>query len=322
MRVLPVAHSLDDVRRWAPRDAALTLGVFDGVHLGHKRIIDDLVSSRNAGALGGCYLITFDPHPLVVTHSKVVPPMLTTLDERIELLSRFDLDGVLVLRFDEELANVTYPAFVQKYLVRAFDMKLLILGYDCRFGKNREGTPDRVKSIAAKTGFECRVVEAVRGDEDAISSTTIRNALIEGDLVTANRLLGHPYLIMGKVVRGHGKGTDLGFPTANIAIRDPYKLWPPSGVYAVKARHGRRELRGMMNIGRSPTVKQLEPDVSEIEVHLFDFEGDIYGEELWVECHTYLRRERKFPSMTELIRQMEADRQRTLEVFARASGGG
>jgi riboflavin kinase/FMN adenylyltransferase len=301
----------------------VTLGVFDGVHLGHTRIIDDIVAAKSAG-LHGCYLVTFDPHPLVVTYSKVVPPMLTTLEERLELLGRFDLDGVFVLRFDEKLANVEYRAFLQKYLVRAFDMKLLVLGYDCRFGKNREGDPDRVKQESVKMGFECRVIKAVRTGEQAISSTTIRNALIEGDLATANRLLGHAYLIMGTVVRGHGKGVELGFPTANVAISDPYKLWPPDGVYAVKARleSRGRELHGMMNIGRSPTVKQLKAGAREVEVHLFDFDGDIYGERLWVECHTYLREERKFPSVQELVSQMEADRQQTLDLFARGSRGG
>lgn len=317
-----VEYSLAGVRAWAPKNAALTLGVFDGVHLGHRRIIDDLVATRSAGSCGGCYLITFDPHPLVVTHSKVVPPMLTTVDERIELLGHYDLDGILVLTFDDDLANVDYRTFIQRYLLRAFNMRLLILGYDCRFGKNREGNPERVKSESSKMGFECRVVPALRTNDEAVSSTTIRNALIEGDLATANRLLGHPYVIKGEVVRGHGKGAELGFPTANLAITDPYKLWPPVGVYAVKARCGQRQLRGMMNVGRSPTVKQLKAGEREVEVHLFDFDEDIYGEELWVECHAYLRQEQKFPSVQELVRQMEADREQTLELFGRAPRSG
>jgi riboflavin kinase/FMN adenylyltransferase len=308
-----LGHSIDEVASWAPKNTAVTLGVFDGVHLGHKKIISELVESRNRGSLGGCYLITFDPHPLVVTHSKMTPPMLTTLDERIRLLREFDLDGIVVLEFDRELANVDYETFIDKYLLRAFDMRLFVLGYDCYFGKNREGSPKRVKEESSGMGFECKIVSAVRNDTEAISSTKIRNALMEGDVARANGLLGHPYLIKGKVVEGHGKGADLGFPTANLAIQDRYKLWPPRGVYAVKAQYGDEELRGMMNLGSAPTMKSLGEDARELEVHLFDFDRDIYGEDLWVYCHTHLREEIRFPSAQALAEQLERDRSRALE---------
>ena len=320
MTATKVAYSIDEVRSWAPKDAAVTLGVFDGVHLGHKAIIRDLLDSSKSS--GGCYLITFDPHPLVVTHSRMTPPLLTTLDERVDLLSRFDLDGILVLKFDDDLADVEYRDFIRKYLLRGLNMKRLVLGYDCYFGKNREGSPDRVKSESAKLGFECRIVPAVRNHQEAISSTKIRNALMEGDVPEANRLLGHPYLVKGEVVRGHGKGSDLGFPTANLAIRDPYKLWPPRGVYAVEARYGSRELRGMMNVGTAPTIKSPDEDANTIEVHLFDFDEDIYGEDLWVGCQAYLREEREFPSPEALAGQLEEDKSRALELLLGTSQQG
>ena len=317
-----IAYSTDEVRAWAPKDAAVTLGVFDGVHLGHKRIVSDLVEARKSPSIRGCYLITFDPHPLVVTHSKMTPPMLTTLDERLHLLQQFGLDGILVLKFDQDLADVDYRSFIHRYLLQAFNMKLFILGYDCYFGKNREGSPERVKAESSKLGFKCRIVSAVRNDREAISSTKIRNALMEGDVEGANKLLGHPYLIKGEVVKGHGKGADLGFPTANLSIADPYKLWPPGGVYAVKTLCDGEELRGMMNIGRAPTVKSLDKDARELEVHLFDFDEDIYGKELWVYCHSYLRAERRFPSVQALIEQLESDKRLADELLEKTSQSG
>jgi len=323
MKLLPkVAYSIDDVRSWSPKSAAVTLGVFDGVHLGHKRIIKDLIESKKSGSIEEAYLITFDPHPLAITHSKMRPPTLSILKERIRLLQQFELDGILVLHFDHDLANVEYRTFIHRYLLQLFNMKRLVLGYDCYFGKNREGSPDRVKDESSRMGFECRIVPVVRNDSQAISSTKIRNALMEGDVALANRLLGHPYLISGEVVRGHGMGGGLGFPTANLSLADPYKLWPPVGVYAVEVQRGEQRLRGMMNVGRAPTMKSLAEDAKGIEVHLFDFDQDIYGEELWVSCHTYLREECKFPSAQALVEQLELDRARALEALARTSQKG
>jgi len=313
-----IAHSIAEAKSWPPLKSAVTLGVFDGVHIGHERIVTEVVRSRQSGAVDSCYLVTFDPHPLSVTHSKMTPPMLTTLDERIHLLGRFDIDGVVVLRFDDELANVDYRRFLQKYLFRSFNMKLLILGYDCYFGRNREGSPERVQEECSRIGVSCKVVPAVRNNDEAISSTKIRNALMEGDLSRANRLLGHPYLISGTVVRGHGKGCGLGFATANLSIDDPYKLWPPLGVYAVRVEYKDETMGGMMNVGRAPTMKSLAHDAREIEVHLFDFDEDIYGERLRVFCMARLRDERRFASAEALASQLEVDKMRALECLGKA----
>ncbi len=303
-----IARSPEDIRAMAPKNSAVTLGVFDGIHLGHKRIIKELIHSKRRDAIDACYLVTFDPHPLVVTHSKMMPPMLTTIDERIALLSECDLDGILVLKFDEHLSGVDYRTFLRRYLIRPFDMKHLVLGYDCHFGENREGNPERVRREASKLGFSREVVDAVRQGEEVVSSTKIRNALIEGDVEKANTFLGHPYLMAGRVVRGHGKGRGLGFPTANLLIVDPYKLWPPRGVYAVRVAFGGRLLDGMMNVGRAPTMKTLPEETREAEVHVIDFEGDLYGKHLLVYCHSFLREERTFGSPGELARQLQNDR--------------
>ena len=316
MPIPAIARSLDDIRRLAPRNGAVTLGVFDGVHRGHEQIIDRLLRARRREGIDGCYLITFDPHPLVVTHSRMMPPMLTTTDERIALLSRFDLDGVLVLKFTEELAEMDYRVFLDRYLIKPFDLKHLILGYDCHFGKNREGSPERVSAESARLGFEVTVVPAVRQGREIVSSTKIRNALIEGDVEKANTFLGHPYLLSGRVVRGHGKGRDLGFPTANLLVTDPHKLWPPRGVYAVKAEVGGRLLDGMMNIGRAPTIKSLPEEARETEIHFFGLKEDLYDTHLMVYCHSYLRNERRFDSVDELVRQLAADRAEALKRLA------
>jgi riboflavin kinase/FMN adenylyltransferase len=310
---IATVYSIEDVRGLAPAKSAVTLGVFDGVHAGHQRTIDALVSSRKRGSIEKVYVITFDPHPLVITHSRMTPPMLTTIDERVYLLSRFNVDGIVVLPFDEHLANVDYRTFLKEYLLAPFDMKLLVLGYDCHFGKNREGSPERVAREANPLGFEVQVVPPLSASDEVVSSTKIRNALTEGDLERANRLLGHSYLISGKVIQGHNRGAELGFPTANLAILDPYKLWPPRGVYAVEVEHRGNRYGGMMNIGSAPTIKNLDEAAPAVEVHLFDFNGDIYGETLRVFCRKYLRQERRFSGPEALVEQLHRDRAAALE---------
>ena len=314
-----VARSLEELRALSPRASAITLGVFDGVHVGHRKVVEQLIHTRMSSGIEQCHLVTFDPHPVVVTHSRMTPPMLTTIDERIALLSRYPLDGILVLKFDERMAGLDYRAFLEKYLVRPFDMKHLVLGYDCHFGRNREGSPERLRSEAPRLGITVDVVPAVAMGSEVVSSTAIRNAIIEGDIGKANLFLGHPYLLSGRVVRGHGRGRGLGFPTANLKVPDPHKLWPPRGVYAVRAETGGWLYDGMMNIGRAPTIKSLPEEAREAEVHLFDFEGDLYGEYLLVHCCHFLRSERKFASPEELSRQLDADR---AEAARRLHGGG
>jgi riboflavin kinase/FMN adenylyltransferase len=313
---LKVAYGLDELSAAAPRSSAVTLGVFDGVHRGHSRIIQEVVDCRGREDIEQIWLITFDPHPVVVTHSRETPPILSTIEERIELLQRFPLDGVFVVRFDEDTAHVDFRDFIRRYLLDALDMRRLVLGYDCHFGYKREGSPQRVTEEGNRLGFEVQVVPPLEIDDEVVSSTHIRNTLLGGDITSANRLLGHPYLISGQVVPGQGKGSDLGFPTANIAVRDPLKLWPPEGVYAVRLNWNGRMHPGMMNVGRAPTVKDGEP---EIEVHLFDFGNTLYGETVSVHCEAWLRNEQRFPTVDALIAQLSEDRNHALEVLGGVS---
>jgi riboflavin kinase/FMN adenylyltransferase len=185
-------------------------------------------------------------------------------------------------------------------------MHELVMGYDCHFGHNREGSPERVAEEGARRGFEVTIVPPVYLDGAVVSSTTIRQALAGADLERANHLLGHAYLVRGTVAHGQGRGRDLGFPTANITVADAHKQWPAAGVYAVRAVWRGRIYDGMMNIGRSPTMKRVDHD--EMEVHIFDFDHSIYGEEISVYCEAYLRPERRFPTVTALIEQLNDDR--------------
>lgn len=305
---LKVAYSLDEVMALEPWDSAVTLGVFDGVHRGHKRIIESLLRCKTAGLTRSCYLITFDPHPVVVTHSRITPPILTSIEERIDLLSAYPLDGVFVIKFDTEVADTDYRQFLDKYLLKALNMKMLILGYDCHIGRNREGSPERIRTEAKKKGFKIKIIPPVQREGHTVSSSVIRNTLLEGNLARANDLLGHPYTVSGEVIHGHGLGRTIGFPTANLAVDNPHKLWPPLGVYAITTQLDGKIRYGMMNIGRAPTMKALREGAREIEVHIFDLEEDLYGRSLIVDCQVFLREERRFPSVGALKAQLEIDK--------------
>jgi len=311
---LPVAHTLDEVREiLAPRTSVVTLGVFDGVHRGHRRIIDEVIARKERDGLPGAFLITFDPHPVIVTRSRQTPPILSTIEERIELFSEFALDGVFVVAFDEAVARIDYRDFIRRYLIDAMDVRHLVLGYDHHFGHRREGSPERAREEGHRRGFGVTVVPPVAFESSVVSSTAVRDALLAGDLDTANRLLGHPYLVAGRVEHGQGRGREFGFATANVAVDHDLKLWPPRGVYAVRVRRGGVEHEGMMNVGTAPTVKGARP---EIEVHLFDLDEDLYGEQLFVLCEAYLRDERRFASVDELIAQLGEDRRAARALLA------
>lgn len=312
---LRVARSLQEVPAVLdPRASVVTVGVFDGVHRGHARIIEEVLERRDRDALEGAFLITFDPHPAIVTRSRQAPPILSTIGERLALFDRFPLDGVFVVSFDESVARIDYRDFVERYLLGAMDMRHLVLGYDHHFGHKREGSPERVAEEGRRRGFGVTVVPPVEFESTAVSSSAVREALTAGDMDRANRLLGHPYLVAGTVVEGRGRGADLGFPTANLALEHPRKLWPARGVYAVRVDVDDRRLSGMMNVGTAPTVKGGR---AEIEVHIFDLDEDLYGQRLFVHCEAWLRPERRFSSVDDLVAQLGRDRR---DALARLGG--
>src|SRR5678815_1696391 len=201
---LKVARTLEELREFAPRNTAVTIGVFDGVHRGHRAILDSLAARRNAGAVESAWVITFDPHPLTVTHSREMPQILTTLDERLELFAKASVDGVFVLPFNEETMRTEYREFIQRYFLDAMNSAELVIGYDNHFGHKREGSPERVAEEGKQRGFAVTIVPPVRVDAEIVSSTTIRKTLSAANLERANYLLGHAYLVRGKVAHGQG----------------------------------------------------------------------------------------------------------------------
>jgi riboflavin kinase/FMN adenylyltransferase len=291
--------------------AIVTSGTFDGVHVGHQKILHRLLEvARQSG--GPAVVITYWPHPRLVLDPPPTHPepldlqLLSTLDERIARLEQFGVDYLLILPFTHEFAQLTSEEYIQQLLIDTVGTSKLVIGYDHRFGKNREGGFDYLSKHADRYGLE--VEEIPREDVDAVgvSSTRIRRALLSGDIATANRYLGYSYSLTGTVVRGQQLGRTLGFPTANLELAEAAKLVPAHGVYAVLATTADGDVQqGMLNIGVRPTVGG---DLAQtIEVHLLDFEGDIYDQPLTLQLVARLRDEQKFTSLDELKAQLAKD---------------
>lgn len=291
--------------------AVVTCGTFDGVHRGHQAVLAEIVKRAKARGLESL-LVTFEPHPLEVVNPPAAPKLLTLLDEKREALARTGVGRIEVLPFTPELARLAPEEFVRDVLRGRFGMRELVLGYDHGFGRGRSGDVEVVRRLGAEDGFAVDVVDAVREDGQPISSTLIRAAVAHGELDFARRWLGRRYGVRGIVERGAGRGRTIGVPTANLAAPDPRKLLPPDGVYAVwvelpgKGEGGRgKRYGGMMNQGSRPTFGVAARG---LEIHLFDFAGELHGERLNVEWVRRLREVRKFPSREALVAQIEQDR--------------
>jgi riboflavin kinase / FMN adenylyltransferase len=288
----------------------VTVGTFDGLHRGHQAVLAEMVRRAEARALTSV-LVTFDPHPLEIVNPAAAPKLLTLPEEKQELLGGTGLDRVVLLPFTQDVAAQSAEEFVRR-LRGEHGMRELVLGYDHGFGRGRTGDAALVRRLGAAEGFDVGVVDAVREDGQPISSTLIRAAVAHGDLDAAVRWLGRPYGLLGRVVRGAGRGRTIGVPTINLAPPDPRKLLPPDGVYAVWVTVGQRatgngqRYGGMMNQGPRPTFAEHGRT---LEVHLFDFAGELYGETVRVEWVERLRDVRAFPSREALVAQLERDRQ-------------
>jgi len=290
-----------------PREdgTAVTIGTFDGVHLGHRLIVDALLAK--AGELGGRSLvITFHPHPqelLRKTGESV--QILTTIDERIAEMKRLGVDAMAVLPFTQELADTPWRSFCD-LLIEEVGLAHFVVGHDHAFGKNREGNAEALKGYGAERGFGVTEIGPLLVDEETVSSTKIRRALLAGDLEKATRYLSRPYAIEGTVVRGDGRGRTLGIPTANIHPNDPAKLIPCNGVYCVALTVDGDTFDGMANIGVRPTF--TDGSARTIEANLFDFDRDIYERSVTLEFRKFVRSERTFGSKEEFLEQLERDR--------------
>ncbi len=291
-----------------------TVGFFDGVHRGHRFLIRHLVETARRE---GCEatVITFDEHPRCVLQSDYQPEMLSTLDSKLLLLSKTEIDNVVVLHFDRTLAGLSAREFMRQVLHDQLNVKQLFIGYDHRFGHNRqEGFADYV-AYGREMGMEVVQNQAFRLNDINISSSVIRSFLKEGEVEMAAQCLGYPYTLVGKVVSGFHEGRKMGFPTANLDISPFSQLMPALGVYAVRVKleHGMEMKRAMLNIGTRPTFDGKRVTM---EVHIFNFEGDIYDQLLLVSFVRRIREERKFASPGELARQLQEDEQQVLQLFA------
>jgi riboflavin kinase/FMN adenylyltransferase len=287
----------------AKTGTTLTVGTFDGVHRGHWRLLE--IVRETADRLGQpALLVTFDPHPLVIVRPDRAPPLLTTAAEKIEVLAESPLDYAALLRFNRVLADYSPRQFVEEILIGRLHMRHLVIGYDHGFGKDRSGDAETLRVIGSELGFGVDVVPPVLGDERPISSTMIRKALECGDLATATIGLGRPYSLRGTVVRGDGRGRKLGFATANIRPPDPNKLIPMPGIYAVRAALPGRAAAGVLHVGPRPTFPGAE---ATIELHVFDFDADLYGRDIAVSFIHRLRDIVRFDTIEALVAAMTAD---------------
>ena len=286
-------------------NAVVTSGTFDGVHLGHQKILNRLneVAKLNNGQ---SVVITFYPHPRsVISPDNQIVKLLSTLDEKIELLERSEVNNLLIIPFTREFSELSSEEFIQKILIETIGAKTLVIGYDHRFGKNREGGFDYLKLNKEKYGFEIEEISRQDIENVGVSSSKIRKALQEGDVPSADHFLGRNYSLSGLVVKGKQLGRTIGFPTANIQVREIAKLIPSDGVYAVKVYYKDESFGGMLNIGNRPTV---DGTYQTVEVNIFDFDQEIYGENLTVEFLQKIRNEQKFNGLDELKTQIAKDK--------------
>jgi len=297
------------------KGTVVTIGTFDGVHRGHWEVLSEI--RRRAAAAGRrSVLVTFHPHPLTIVRPEIAPRMLTTPVEKKEILAESGLDYAVFLPFTPVLAQYTPRRFVEEILIARLGVEELVVGYDHHFGRGRAGDAATLRDLGSELGFEVDVVGPVGTRANPISSTGIRRALMERDMVSAAEALGRPYSLRGVVVRGDQRGRSLGFPTANLEVRGGglgQKLIPPPGIYAVRVILRSGTYGGALHLGPRPTFRGSPPT---IEVHLMDFEQDIYGEEVRVDFVRYLRDIRPFDSQRALVYQMREDVEEARRVLA------
>lgn len=296
----------------SPTATALTIGTFDGVHIGHGQILERLINDAKKAGLQSAVL-TFFPHPRMVLQQDSDIKLLNTLEEKKQILATMGLDYLIVHPFTKDFSRLSALEFVRDLLVHGLKAKKIIIGYDHRFGRNRNANITDLISYGNTFDFEVEEIPVQEIDQVSVSSTKIRNALTSGDITTANTYLGYRYMLTGTVTKGKGLGREIGFPTANITIAEHYKLIPQTGVYVVTATYNDRVLHGMMNIGYNPTV---DGKSKSIEIHFFDFDENLYGKTLQIQLVKKIRDEHKFDSVALLRQQLEKDKRTSLELLA------
>lgn len=295
-------HQGIDNYKHKEQSSILTIGTFDGVHIGHQKIIETL-NTIKSDSVEKSMILTFFPHPRMVLDHRNDIKMLTTMEEKIQLLERYGLNELIIEPFTPEFSRLSALDFVRNILVNRLNLKKLVIGYDHQFGKNREGNFDQLIEYGELYDFSVQKISAQEIKKVSVSSTKIRKAIENGDMETANSYLGYAYLLTGEIVKGKGIGRKINFPTVNLSIKEDYKLIPKKGVYIVKARFNQTTF-GIMNIGFRPTVGGSGQT---IEIHLLDFQGDLYGEKMQIAVLKRLRDEKKFESVEQLSEQISKD---------------
>lgn len=281
----------------------VTIGTFDGVHVGHQKILERLVNTAKAGNLESA-ILTFFPHPRMVLQKDAEIKLINTIEERKKILAKSGVDHLIIHPFTHQFSRLTAREFVRDILVHKLKAKKVIIGYDHRFGRNRTADLEVLREFGREYDFEVEEISKQDIEEVAVSSTKIRKALLEGEVEKANRYLSYPFSLSGVVVKGKGLGREFEFPTANLEIKEDYKLIPKIGVYVVRSEIDGKEVFGMMNIGVNPTVGGTEKT---IETHFFDLNHDLYGKYITIELLTRIRDEKKFDSVDSLKRAMRQD---------------
>lgn len=309
---MQVHRSLDNLPEF--KNTVVTVGTFDGVHVGHRQIIKQL--KEEAKQINGeTVIITFHPHPRTIVAGKKPVPLLNSLNEKIFLLEQLGINHVVIVPFNEAFANQTPQAYVQHFLFEKFHPNTIIIGYDHKFGKHRSGDYHLLEKYGQELGFAVKEIPEKIINESTVSSTIIREALQQHDIENANKYLGYHYFFEGIVVDGNKLGRTLGYPTANIIVRDEMKLVPANGIYVAEAEipeENSGKLQGMMSIGVRPTI---DGHNRTIEINIFNFEKDIYGKTLKVFMHKFLREEEKFNSLDALKAQMLKDKAESFKYF-------
>ena len=291
-----------------------TLGIFDGVHRGHMALLDSLVLRARSGN-GESVVITFSPHPrLILEQNNKKLSFLTTMDEKVILLQKANVDHLIIIEFTTAFSTISACDFLKEILIEKIGTKHLIIGYDHHFGRHGEGDFNTIKECSKESEIIVEQVQGIHTEEGAISSSSIRNALLQGKLDEANSWLGYPYSLSGTVIEGRRIGRTIGYPTANIKPHSQYKLIPANGVYAVEVEVNETRYLGMLSIGSNPTVNE---DVSfrSIEVYILNFDNDIYGHNISVQFRKKLRDEKKFDNLMQLTEQMDLDMENTLRLL-------
>jgi riboflavin kinase/FMN adenylyltransferase len=305
-----------DIKNFYARNPVVSIGIFDGVHVGHRKIIDRL-KELAVYYDGETVLVTLWPHPKVILEKENNNSMLlTTKNEKELLLEKLGIDNLIVLPFTREFSQMTFREFSRYYLIDKIKVKHMVIGHNHHFGKDRKGSFNYLKNISNEYGFTVEQISPVIIHKSTVSSSVIRKKLENGNIESANEFLGYKYFINGRIKAGEKIGRRLGFPTANIELDDSHKLLPKNGVYAVKARLDKMEYKGMLYIGTSPTIKAMYHN-KKVEVHLLDFQGEIYSKGICVDFIARIRDEIKFKNEEELISQIYSDKHNILSVLSK-----